>query len=184
METMSSKNQYFLLIENVEGCRYWKREEDLYSGHVVVRKPFNDANEFEVHHGSRFLLGTPVLVNREGGLPLNKVVAINEQEFDILLGIHQFDDKIRLDLHSSGRLKWACLLKDGDAVQVKFGKKSAPVAGTIRGTVTRPLQHNTTNHGLLFVVEITVGKVLLSPDQVSLAEADPYTGVWLCETKI
>jgi hypothetical protein len=154
---MSSKTQFYLLIENVKSCRYRDyrgdlQEEDICSGHVVVRKPCNDANEFEVHRGSQFLLGGPALVNREGGLPRSKVVAVTDQEFDILLGIQSIDDNIRLDLHSSGRLKWVSLLKDGDAVQVKLDRESAPVAGVIKGTATNPPNF----HGLQFVVEITV----------------------------
>ena len=158
---MSSKNKLFLVVESVEGCRYKNittrelQDKDASSGHIVIRKPCNAADEFEVHRGSRFWVGGgPVLVNRrEGGLPLSKVVAVTEQEFDTLLGTSHFEDKIRLDLHSSGRLKWASLLQDGDAVQVKLDEENAPVAGVIKAIGTRfpPL------HGLLFVVEITVG---------------------------
>jgi hypothetical protein len=162
---MSSKNQYFLLVENIERCQYKRfgigdlQEGDISSGHVVVRKPCNDANEFEVHRGSQFWTHTPVLVNREGGLPRSKVVAITGREFDILLGTDVYsEDEVRLDLHS-GRLKWACMLKDGDAIQVKFFEESAPVAGVIKGTATRLVQHNINNHGLQFIVEIAV-KVL------------------------
>jgi hypothetical protein len=158
---MSCKNQLFLVVEDVEKCRYRRfgdlEQGDIDSGHIVVRKPCNDANEFEVHRGSQFfLVRSPTLVNREGGLPLSKVVAITEQEFDILLGTQHIEDKIRLDLHSSGRLKWASLLKDGDAVQVKLDRESAPVAGVIKGTATHPPHHHTNEHGLLFIVEITV----------------------------
>ena len=155
-ETMSFTNQYFLLIEKIKSCRYRVfgdlTEGDINSGQVVIRKPCNDANEFEVHRGSETIDG-PLLVNREGGLPPNKVAAITDQDFDILLGTHPFEDKVRLDLHSSGRLKWASLLKDSDAVRVKLDRKSASIAGVIKAIGTRPLPNY---HGLLFIVEITV----------------------------
>jgi hypothetical protein len=158
---MSLKNQYFLLIESVEKCRYRKfgqglEEGDIISGQLVVRKPCNGANEFEIHCGSQFWINTPALVNREGGLPPSKAVAITGREFDILLGTDHFENKNRLDLHSSGRLKWASLLKDGDAVQVKMDKESALIAGAIKGTATCPPMRVLNTHGLQFVVEITV----------------------------
>ena len=62
----------------------------------------------------------PVLIIREGGLPLDKVVAITDQECDALLGTYYSGDKPRYPFHSSGRLNWACQLKAGDEVQVKM----------------------------------------------------------------
>lgn len=105
---------------------------------------------FEVHRG----FTSPTLVVRDGGLPLDKVASITDQEFDILLGVPYLDDKARLELHSSGRLKWRCGLKLGDKVCVKLTRDCEPVAGVIRGSGTQNLSEN--NYGLHFVVEIMV----------------------------
>ena len=93
---MSSKNQLFIVVEKIEQCQWTlydvQCEDCLSPGCVVVVKPCHDDNEFEVHRSAK-ILSQPVLVNREGGLPRDKVVTINDQEFDILMGIHHFYDK-------------------------------------------------------------------------------------------
>lgn len=128
----------------------------MYSGCVVVIRPHNRKNEFEVHRGSPFLTNGPGLVSREGGLPQDKVVSITDKEFDILLGSNYNGDMTRFQLHSSGRLKWVCQLKVGDEVQVKLGDKvdELAVPGVIKGSATRLLQR--IDYGLHFIVEITV----------------------------
>ena len=94
-------------------CPWKKKREVIPPGSVVVIRPSNGENEFEVHRDTQFLFG-PRLVTREGGLPRDKVVPITGQEFDILLGTQGPRDDFRLELHTTGRLKWACQLKVGD----------------------------------------------------------------------
>ena len=160
---MSSKNQFFLVIDKIEQCRWnffgKQREEDICPGHVVVIRPCNDGKEFEVHRGSRTWAG-PLLVTREGGLPQDKVISITDQEFDVLLGVYYGGDGLRREFHSSGRLKWACQLKAGDEVQVKLGHHESIVAGVFRGSGT--LRAGVIDYGLQFIVEITVKSQLVS----------------------
>ena len=117
-----NQNQFFLVVEEILQCRWTfcgdEREGSMYSGCVVVIRPHNRKNEFEVHRGSPFLTNGPGLVIREGGLPQDKVVSITDKEFDILLGSNYNGDVARFQLHSSGRLKWVCQLKVGDEVLV------------------------------------------------------------------
>lgn len=152
---MSSKNQLFIVIGEIKRCRwtYWNDQPEgpIRPGCVVVVRPCNGDNEFEVHRGSG-VWNAPVLASREGGLPRDKVVAITGQEFDILMGVPCVDDKERREMYSSSRLKWACQLKVGDAVLVK--RKRILVPGVISGTGTHEIY--TREYGLQFVVEITV----------------------------
>ena len=159
---MSSKNHFFLVNKKIEQCTcQWtshgeNHENDIPPGYVVVIRPSNGENEFEVHRGTQFIVFGPRLVTREGGLPRDKVVPITGQEFDILLGTQRYDlcDDFRLELHTSGRLKWACQLKVDDDVLVKIGAPVVHIPGVIRGNAT--LQLSNSNYGLQFVVEITV----------------------------
>ena len=161
---MSTKNQLFLVTKEIQQCRWTsfgqQREKKIYPGHIVVIRPCNDANQFEVHKGPVSLGLPPILMTREGGLPRDRVAAISDQEFDILMaacahyiafaGMH----KPRLDFHSSGRLMWACRLNVGDEVKVQVDKAGPTVAGVIRGTATA--KASSPDYGLQFVVEITV----------------------------
>lgn len=153
---MSSKNQFFLVVEEIGKCQWTfyrkQREGRVDSGCVVVIRPCNDDNEFEVHRGSG-VWDTPVLVRREGGLPRDKVVSITDQELDILLGTQTITNQSLLKLHSSGRLKWACRLKAGDNVQVNLHMMEK-VAGVIKGSATMP--NSCSSYGLQFIVEIKV----------------------------
>ena len=157
---MSSKNHFFLVNKKIEQCQWTshglgeKCEKGIPPGHVVVIRPSNGENQFEVHRGTQFMFLGPRLVTREGGLPRDKVVPITGQEFDILLGTQRPHDDFRLELHTSGRLKWACQLKVGDDVLVKIGAPVVHIPGVIRGNATLQLSNN--NYGLRFVVEITV----------------------------
>ena len=152
---MSSPNQLFLVVEVIQQCRWTaygkQREGDVDPGCVVVIRPCNGGNEFEVHRGLGVWI-TPVLISREGGLPRDKVVAITNQEFDILMGTKS--DNARVELHSSGRLKWACRLKVGDEVQIN---SECTVPGVIRGNGTSP--SNMPDYGLQFILDITVNPV-------------------------
>ena len=155
-DNMSSKNQFFIVVEEISKCR-WIHFENPYEGSVdpgciVVIRPCNDDNEFEVHRGSG-IWSTPVLVRREGGLRRDKVVSITDQELDILLGTQTISNRSRLELRSSGRLKWACQLKAGDDVQVSLHTMER-VAGVIKGSGAIPISRS--NYGLHFIVEIKV----------------------------
>ena len=156
---MSSKIQFFLVIEKIEQCRWTfygeQRERDILPGNLIVIKPCNNGiNDFEVHRGSGTLIFGPKLASRDGGLPRDKIVSITGQEFDILVGVDGTTTTDgRFELYSSGRLKWACGLKVGDDVKVKLGRNNEPVTGVIRGSGTRPLPYA---YGLQFIVEITV----------------------------
>ena len=136
-------------------------------GSIAVTRSCNDDHGelmLEIHRGyqprgniRRCDLSVPpfhtiTTIKLQGGFPQDKVVSITGQEFDMLLGVDDDDD--RLELHTSGKLKWACGLKAGDAVQVQLTKKSEPVAGVIRGSGTHQLSR--CRYGLQFVVEIAV----------------------------
>ena len=162
---MSSKNQLFLVIDKIKQCRWnsnyfgTQREGDICPGHVAVIRPCNGGKEFELHRGSLLFMFTghgPLLITRECGLPRDKVISITDQEFDVLLGTYPCSDKHRYELHSSGRLRWACQLKAGDEVQVKVDDRisTSTVAGVIRGSGT--VGADRSDYGLQFVVEITV----------------------------
>ena len=148
---MSSKNQLYLVVAAIEQCQWTylgeQREGEIHPGRVVAVRSYHDGNQFEVHRGSG-TWSTPVLVNRAGGLPRDKVAAITNQEFDLLLGVPY--NEARLELLGA-RLKWACQLKVGDAVQLKLTEESELVSGVIRGSGTQKL-----SYGLQFIVETTV----------------------------
>ena len=88
---MSSKNHLFLVTKEIQQCRsrtsLGEQRKKITPGSIVVVRPFNDVNQFELHRGvgASFSLFVPVLMTREGGLPRDRVAAINDQEFDILM---------------------------------------------------------------------------------------------------
>ena len=153
---MSSEKQFFIVVGEIQQCRWTSYEEqcegNILPGCIVVIRPCNGGNEFEVHRRRSGGRPTPVLISREGGLPQDKVVAITDQEFDILLAI--YDSLSRLNLHSSERLKWACRLKVGDKVQVEIDNSESRVAGVIRGSGI--VRADRADYGLQFVVELMV----------------------------
>ena len=141
-------------------------------GSIAVTRSHNDDHGelmLEIHRGYQprgiirrcdlsvqpFRTITTIIILLQGGLPQDKVISITGQEFNMLLAVDNDDD--RLELHTSGRLKWAFGLKAGDAVQVQLTKKSEPVAGVIRGSGTHQLSRS--RYGLQFVVEIAVSLV-------------------------
>ena len=96
-------------------------------------------------------------MTREGGLPRDRIAAINGQEFDILMAAcvhYRGINKPRLEFHSSGRLVWACRLNVGDEVKVQVDSAEPTVAGVIRGIATAKASRP--DYGLQFLVEITV----------------------------
>ena len=170
---MSSTNQFFIVIQEIQRCRWTfcghSREGNLHPGTVIVIKPRNGENEFEVHRGTPLGAEVPTLVTREGGLPRDKVASITDQEFDILLGSNYSGDPARFQLYTSDRLNWTCQLNVGDEVQVKIGDKRGEVPGVIRGSAARLLRR--LDYGLQFIVEITVN--------LSCALTNNYF-LWLC----
>ena len=167
-----TNSQLFLVVNEMKEVMQSSsnRPVTIRPGSVAVTRSHNDDHGelmLEIHHGDQprgiirrcdlsvqpFRTITTIIL--QGGLPQDKVISITGQEFNMLLAVDNDDD--RLELHTSGRLKWACGLKAGDAVQVQLTKKSEPVAGVIRGSGTHQLSRS--RYGLQFVVEIVVSLV-------------------------
>ena len=95
-----------------------------------------------------------------GGISKDKIIALSDREHRMLRAVP--DDARRYEVFLSGRLKWACELKQGDNVLVKISKLPTSVSPTGYATVNAVLRwsgnprHDSVFQTWKFGVEIMV----------------------------